>query len=160
MNALAIQEKIRTLALNHRIGSLYVFGSRTAEIAALVRGGAIKPEFPHSDIDIGVYPKKGKRLSGQDRVEIALELEDIFSADRVDVVILPEAETFLALDVVRGELIYCDDPYEEAEYQLYILRKAADLAPFARERWATILKGSAGTRSAGRSPVEPLQNSG
>jgi len=48
---------------------------------------------------------------------------------------LPEANAFLAADVVRGELLLATDLDAEAEAQLYYLRRAADLAPFLREQW-------------------------
>jgi hypothetical protein len=61
---------------------------------------------------------------------------------RVDLVILGEADPFLALDIIRGELLYCADKDVEAEEELHVLRRAGDLAPYARERWKQILTGS------------------
>jgi hypothetical protein len=40
-------------------------------------------------------------------------------------------------------LLYCTDRDSQAEEELHVLRHAADLAPFARERWKQILTGSA-----------------
>lgn len=76
-------------------------------------------------------------------MELTLQLEDLFSAPRVDLVILPEADPYLALDIVRGELLYCADADEEARSQLHVLRRAADLAPFKRERMRMILEEGA-----------------
>jgi hypothetical protein len=64
------------------------------------------------------------------------------AAPRVDLVWLPGAEPYLALDVVSGELLHCADPVRQAEYELYVLRRAGDLAPFERERRAFLLSGS------------------
>ena len=61
--------------------------------------------------------------------DIVQRLETLLGADRVDLVILPEANAFLAADVVRGELLLATDLDAEAELQLYYLRRAADLAP-------------------------------
>ena len=41
---------------------------------------------------------------------------------------------FLALDVIRGELLFCDDSHAQAEYELYVLGRAGDLAPHERAR--------------------------
>jgi hypothetical protein len=60
----------------------------------------------------------------------------------VDLVVLPEADPFLALDVIRGELLTCADADAQAEDELYVLRRAGDLARFARERWRLILSGT------------------
>jgi len=59
----------------------------------------------------------------------------------VDLVVLSEADPFLALDVIRGELLWCVDPDVQAEDELYILRRAGGLAPYARERCRLILSG-------------------
>ena len=56
---------------------------------------------------------------------------------------LPEAQPFLAVEIIRGELLCCLDPYERAEMELYVLRRAADLAPFERRRREVILKEGA-----------------
>jgi len=92
-----------------------------------------------SDLDIGVLPQG--RLSAEEKVRIALSLEEIFGVPRVDVVVLPEAPPFLALEIVQGELLYADDPDLEAEYQLHIMRVASDLMPFERQKRAMILGG-------------------
>jgi hypothetical protein len=63
-------------------------------------------------------------------------LEALFDVRRVDLIVLPEADAFLAADVVRGELLAMTDPDAEAEAQLHYLRRAADLAPFLREAWS------------------------
>ena len=52
---------------------------------------------------------------------------------------IPEASAFLALEIVQGELLYADDETFEAEYQLYIMRRAADLMPHERMKQKTIL---------------------
>jgi hypothetical protein len=67
-------------------------------------------------------------------------LEDELGVPRADLVILPEADPFLAAEVVRGELLYARDEIEESELQLYYLRRAGDLAPFFRERWRELMR--------------------
>jgi hypothetical protein len=70
---------------------------------------------------------------------LAAALEDLFGAQRVDLVVLPEADPFLAANIIRGERLYCRDETEADEYELYVLRRAGDLAPLERERIALIL---------------------
>jgi hypothetical protein len=76
-----------------------------------------------------------------------LELEELFDVPRVDLVVLSEVGTLLALNVIRGELLYCCDRHAQAEYELYIMRKAADLAPFVHARFEQILSGGGPDRS-------------
>jgi len=53
--------------------------------------------------------------------------------------VLSEANAPLAAEVVRGELLLCADPDEEAESQLYFLRRAGDLALFYSEQLRDLL---------------------
>ena len=134
-----MEAELKSIGNRYGIIALYAFGSRAGEVAGLIRGQLGIREHPSADLDIGVQPEPGKRLSVQEKVRLAAELEDLFSVNRVDLIVLPEADPFLALDVIRGELIYCSDDDEQAEYELYVLRRAGDLAYFARERWGQIL---------------------
>jgi len=134
-----MEEELRSIGKRYGIIALYAFGSRAGEVAGLVRGQLVSREHPSADLDIGVQPEPGGRLSVQEKVRLAIELEDLLGVARVDLVILPEADPFLALDIIRGELLYCADGDLQAEYELYVLRRAGDLAYYARERWSLIL---------------------
>ncbi|MGB9871922.1 MAG: nucleotidyltransferase domain-containing protein [Anaerolineae bacterium] len=131
--------RLDDLARQYGLIAVYSFGSRAEEMAARVAGRAVEPAHPTSDVDIGVLPAPGRRLTAAERADLTVALEDLLDVPRVDLVILPEAPPFLALDVVRGELLCTTDPDAEAEYQRYVLRRAADLAPFERERRRMIL---------------------
>jgi len=130
-----LTDTLTKLCHEHALTALYVFGSRAAEVAARAAGEAAPAERPGSDVDIGVLPSPATHLSAKARVRLAQRLESMLGVDRVDLVVLPEAEAFLAADVVRGELLAATDLDAEAESQLYYLRRAADLAPYLREQW-------------------------
>jgi predicted nucleotidyltransferase len=140
--ALDLKEKIEKISRQYEISAVYVFGSRAGEIAARLRGIDSRSKPPKADIDIGVMPQRGRILSAQDRVRMANAFEDLLDADRVDLVVLPEADPFLALDIIRGEMLFCADADEQAEYELLVFRRAGDLADYARERWEQILTGA------------------
>jgi uncharacterized protein len=131
----SLAESLSGLCRENGLTALYVYGSRVAEIAARVTGSSLPAEHSGSDVDIGVEPRRGHRLAARTRVLLIQQLEDLFDVDRVDLCVLPEAEAFLAADVVRGELLAATDLDAEAEAQLYYLRRAADLAPYLREQW-------------------------
>ena len=128
------QENLKTIAARYKLDTIYVFGSRAMEIAQGVRGESKKTEHPDSDVDIGVQPGTGSRLSAKEKVGLAFDLEELFRVQRVDLVVIPEAGPFLALDIIQGEIIYCKNLDEEAESELFILRRAGDLAPYERIR--------------------------
>jgi hypothetical protein len=77
-----------------------------------------------ADVDVGVLPVRGR--------EIGMRA-------RVDLVFLREADPFLAANIVRGERLHARDSYSADECDLYVLRRAGDLAPLERERMALIL---------------------
>ena len=123
----------------YQLDVLYIFGSRAREVKAWLDGaGPALPAGP-SDVDMGAKPHQGVSLPPFDKVRLALALEDLLGVSRVDLVILPDADPFLAANIIRGERIFADDEYLADEYDLYILRRAGDLAPLERERMALIL---------------------
>jgi len=136
----SIADSLRQIAERHRLSDIYVFGSRATEIAALARGEHLSPERSEADVDIGVQPLRSVRLSGYEKVKIALELEEVLNVRRVDLVVVTEAAPFLAVEIIRGELVFSEDLVKQAEDELYILRRAGDLAPFALERQRLILR--------------------
>lgn len=139
-----VRERLGSLARQYGLADVYAFGSRAAEIAARVHGSAGPfPASSASDADVAVRPRYGVTFDVDDRVDLTLALEDLFRVPKVDLVVLPETGAFLALAAVSGELLYCDDPTDQAEYELYVLRRAGDLLPFERERRDLILRHGA-----------------
>jgi hypothetical protein len=137
--AVARADALKELCLQSRVEILYVFGSRAAEVKGwLEETGTFLTPGP-ADVDIGVKARREVTLSVNDKVHLALALEDLLGVTRVDLVCLAEADPFLAANVVRGERLYASNTYQADEYELYVLRRAGDLAPLERERLALIL---------------------
>ena len=132
-----IKEKIQQIAAKYGLQIIYAFGSRAKEAREVIEGRLERLSSTPSDLDIGVKPKRP--LTIEEKVEIAIFFEDHFHLNRVDVVILPEAPVSLAVDIVLGEILYAEDSTYEAEYQLYIMRMAADLLPHERAKQKMIL---------------------
>lgn len=132
-----IREKIGQIAAKYGLQIIYAFGSRAKEAKEVIEGYIEGLSSTPSDLDIGVKPER--RLTVDEKVEIAIFFEDLFDLPRVDVVVLPEAPVSLAVEIVTGEILYARDSTYEAEYQLYIMRMAADLLPYERDRQKMIL---------------------
>jgi len=120
---------------------MYTFGSRCNEIKSYIDDKGIIDRGTSSDVDIGIKISRDSRLSAKDKVSLAIELEDLLDIDRVDLAILPEVDPFVASNIIRGERLYCEDGYVADEYDLYILRRAGDLAPLERDRLDNIFRG-------------------
>jgi len=132
-----MKEKMGRLAGQYRLQIIYAFGSRAKEAQDLVEGRIDRLSSALSDLDIGVKPERP--LTVAEKVEIAIFFEDLFRLPRVDVVVLPEAPVSLGVEIVLGEILYTRDATYEAEYQLYIMRMAADLLPYEQAKQEMIL---------------------
>ncbi len=119
---------------------VYAFGSQAKAVAGWINGEISALTISSSsDVDIGVKPRPGKNLTIKEKVHLSMAFEDLFTISRVDLVVIPEADPFLAANIIRGERIFCRDEYTADGYDLYILRRAGDLAPLERERIALIM---------------------
>lgn len=131
-------QKVEQICKKYHVKVMYVFGSRSAEIFKILQDERLEIQPSESDLDIGVLTHSP--LSIDEKVSLALELEELFNVPRVDLVLLREVDAFLAASIIRGERIYAEDDYLADEYDLFVLRRAGDLAEFERERIALILK--------------------
>lgn len=137
--AMTPADRIAAIAARFDIDALYAFGSRGCEALAYIEGRGVFTAGASSDLDLAALPLPGRAWSVDERVGLAAALEDAFPVPRVDLVVLPEAPPFLALAAVSGELLHVVDRVREANYQLYVMRRAGDLAPFERARRAQLL---------------------
>jgi predicted nucleotidyltransferase len=132
-----VREQIERMAAKYGLQIVYAFGSRAKEALAAIEGRIDRFSRVPSDLDIGLKPERP--LTAEEKVEIGIFFEDLFDLPRVDVVVIPEAPVALAEAIVSGEVLYARDPTYEAEYQLEILRMAADLLPYETERQNVVL---------------------
>jgi len=132
-----IKEQVKDIASQYDLQIIYAFGSRAKEALDMVEGSIGQVSSKPSDLDIGVKPEKP--LTVEEKVKIAILFEDLFDVSRVDLIVLPEAPVFLALEIVTGEVLYRQDSTYEAEYQLYIMRVAADLLPYEQLKQRMIM---------------------
>jgi hypothetical protein len=133
------QKQLTQLCEKYSLNSLYTFGSHGQDAARFILTGETMP-VDKGDLDVGILPRDS--LSVKEKVQLALALEMLFKVSRVDLVVLPDADPFLAANIIRGERLYARDSYLADEYDLYVLRRAGDLAPLERERMALILEKS------------------
>jgi predicted nucleotidyltransferase len=130
---------LKQICQHFGVHTLYAFGSQAKKIRNLVEGNQDDLPLDSSDVDIGVRALSGGKFPVTGKVNLALALEDLFGCKRVDLVSLSDADPFLAAEVIRGERLFTHNEYEADEYELYVLRRAWDLAPLERERMALVL---------------------
>jgi hypothetical protein len=123
-----MRTRLAAICQAHGIQVLFAFGSRAREALELIDGRRSALANAGADLDIGAKPSGP--LGIKQKASIAVELEELFGVARVDLVVLPEADPFLAANVIRGLYVRTN---MRREYVLYILRRAGDLAPLERE---------------------------
>lgn len=78
-----LQRGLESIVADYGLLAMYVFGSRAEEVAARVAGSPVIAAHPEADVDIGVEPLRGRRLTAQDRVRIVRRLETLLGARSV-----------------------------------------------------------------------------
>jgi len=132
-----LKKQIEKISHLYDIQLIYAFGSRGREALNMMEGKIPSLTSSPSDLDIGIKPKRP--LTVEEKVEIAIDFEDLFDVQRVDVLVLPEVPISLALEIVTGEILYAYDATYEAEYQLYIMKMAAELLPYENMKQKMVL---------------------
>lgn len=129
--------RLKQLCTRHGVAALYAYGSRALQaLHWLHRGGALAKGA--SDLDLAVSGGFDRRFSLTDKVALASAFSDLFEFGAIDLADIAEVDPFVAANIVRGERLYCADRLYADELDLYVLRRAGDLAPFERQRLARI----------------------
>ena len=131
-------QKIEQICKRYKLKALYVFGSRSADMLQAIRDDQYQPASSQSDLDIGVLFHSP--FSIENKVNLTFELENLFGLPDIDLFILQEVDAFLAANIIRGERIFAENSYLADEYELFVLRRAGDLAELERQRMAMILQ--------------------
>ena len=136
-----VMQSIAELCERYDIALLYVFGSQALAVWEWVTNGKSFDPLAGHDVDIGVKLLPNHRIATMQKVKLAQDLEELLCVPRVDLVCLEEADPFLAANIIRGERLFTANVHAADEYELYVLRRAGDLAPFERARLKMILEG-------------------
>ncbi len=108
-----------------RIAAVYLFGSQADGSATAA-----------SDVDLGVLFAEPADIA--ERVRLEARLSDALGKE-ADLVDVGSCNAFLALEIISGERLYRTDPVACDEFDLYVMRRAGDLAPHERQRRRMLL---------------------
>ena len=112
--------QLKELCKRYHVEIIYAYGSRCLEVVRYIKGKGSMDKNNPSDVDIGIKPFKGSHLSVSDKVKLIIEIEDLLRVGRVDLVVLSEADPFLAANIIRGERLLCENSYMADEYELFL----------------------------------------
>ena len=86
------KKTLKHIAEAFDIDIVYAFGSHAKDADRWMAMELAELKVPSfSDLDIGVKLPFGKKLSAREKVELIIALEDLFSVNRVDLIVIPEA---------------------------------------------------------------------
>lgn len=96
------KDKIKTIARKHNLELVFLFGSKT---------GAAQNE--ESDIDLAV--KFERAVTRETYLDLYQDLANLFPKDNLDLVVLNDADPFLAHEVVQtGSVLFADETVLDA----------------------------------------------
>jgi predicted nucleotidyltransferase len=110
--------------------ALYLFGSRADDGLARLSGRPV--DGRGSDADVGVvFPTTRIDVGTLSSLQVALE--DVLEPLRVDLVPLQRVDALFQFTAISGHRIFEADPRAADEYELLVMRRAAELTPI--QRW-------------------------
>jgi predicted nucleotidyltransferase len=115
--------KLKKISRRYSIDAIYAFGSRGMELKLFAAGAGDIDRSKVSDFDVAVKITPQKSLSVRQKSQLTIDLEELFRLTKLDLVVINEADPFLAANIIRGERIFCRDEYLADQYELVIVHR-------------------------------------
>lgn len=127
----------------HGISLAYLFGSQATAGRDLLNGSPVSNTDPLSDLDLGVVTQ-GFLPEGPGRAQfysgLYNDLVDLFLPLGLDLVLLEETHSVFQLEAVKGTCVYQDSDLRRDQYEMSVLRRAADFMPVLRKFLQEVLE--------------------
>ncbi len=124
-----LQAQLKKTCENFDVLAVYLFGSRADDGLLLLRDRPVSAQG--SDLDVGVvFPTLDRprwRLA-----ELQVAMEEVFSPLRVDLVPLQRVDALFQWNAINGHRVAVTDSTGADEYELVVMRRAAELLPIQR----------------------------
>lgn len=109
--------------------AVYLFGSRADDGLSVLEGRIVDGEG--SDLDVGVV-FRDQEVPVDRLGPLQVELEEVFAPLRVDLVPLQRVDALFRFEALDGHRVAAPDPIAADYYELYVMRRAAELLPIER----------------------------
>lgn len=113
----------------HGVAAVYLFGSRADDGKKVLAGDPVPAAA--SDLDVGIVfvdPRFQPRLLRR----LQLDLDEVFEPLPVDLVPLQRLDALFQFEAIDGHRVAAPDPLAADEYELLVMRRAAELLPIER----------------------------
>jgi len=109
--------------------AIYLFGSRADDGLAYLRDETVKGTG--SDLDVGVV-FRDHEVPVMQLGPLQADLDRLFMPFRVDLVPLQKVDALFQFEAIDGHRVAAPDPVPADYYELYVMRRAAELLPIQR----------------------------
>jgi predicted nucleotidyltransferase len=125
------KDLLERTASRYGLLAVYLFGSRADDGLALLEGRDV--EAAGSDLDVGIAFLRGTRPTAAQIAELQVAFEDVFEPLRVDLVRLDRVDALFQFRAIDGHRLLATDSTAADEWELVVMRRAAELLPI--QRW-------------------------
>lgn len=119
-------KQVDKICKKYNIALCYLFGSQQDKGKALLKGGQVRMEDPESDIDFGVLFKIPPDNIPETYASLSLELQELVSPFRADLLFLHECDHLIQLEAIKGVNLYSVDGAFREEYEEKVMMFASD----------------------------------
>ena len=122
-------KELRDICQKYNIALVYLFGSQKENSLKLLNGEKAEINDPLADIDVGiVFSQDIESIPERHKVYSNLynDLEDLFLPYHLDLVFLQECHSVFQTEALLGICVYNISEEFKDEYEMMILRRAAD----------------------------------
>ncbi|MGI6164239.1 MAG: nucleotidyltransferase domain-containing protein [Bacillota bacterium] len=131
-------------AQKYDLDLIYLFGSQAANGLEILQGKEVKVLDPLTDLDVGVVTRGSlppPAARSKLYAELSIALSDIFESLPLDLVFLEENHSVFQAEIFRGRCIYASSEQRKDDYEMNVLRRAADFKPFLEKFLEDALEG-------------------
>lgn len=122
-------ERLKKICQKYNIALAYLFGSQKENALRILEDKDVSINDPLADIDVGIVfsydienVKERYKLYG----DIYNELEELFKPYPLDLIFLQESHSVFQVEALKGICIYSVSEEFKDNYEMIILRRAAD----------------------------------
>lgn len=122
-------DHIRSICKHHRVGLLYLFGSKNTTALTILKDGLVEISDPMTDADVGVvflfdlfeHTKHYLLYS-----TLYNQLEDLFNPFQLDLVFLQECHSVFQFEAIKGICVYKKSQEIQDQFEMNVLRRLPD----------------------------------
>ena len=119
-------KQIEEICNKYNVGFCYIFGSQKEEGKSLLEGKHVDLTDAESDIDFAVSFTTTPQNSLEVYASLSLDLQDLVSPFKADLLFLHEVDHLIQLEVIKGINVYSVDEEYRDTYEEKVMMFASD----------------------------------